>query len=385
MNNANSFYVSGSVDINPEDKKKSLVIEFLDSFKNYLSLRIRQALIFFLATIQVLSDLGSDTIYRSSFHLVISVITIGALFSGLSNRLNIFAATDEGLNANSGLIGRQDILSQSGTAETIFITSENTPDYPVYKHKVEQGETLSEIAELYQIKPSTIRWANGMSNDTIKVDQILRIPGIDGAFIKVKQGDTLESIAEKNKGNVADILDLNSNVLDFNNPELKIGMELFIPGGEIPAPPKPVVASSRSYSPPAVNSIVNVPSGTLINPVSNCSGYAYIRGFTAWHGGVDLAKKGGCWLNSAGAGRVIRAGWGYGGEGFHVVIDHGGGVWTRYYHGNGRFAVSTGDYVQPGQSIMYMGCTGYCTGTHLHFEVVINGIRVNPESYVRVR
>jgi murein DD-endopeptidase MepM/ murein hydrolase activator NlpD len=82
---------------------------------------------------------------------------------------------------------------------------------------------------------------------------------------------------------------------------------------------------------------------------------------------------------------VIRAGWGGAGEGFHVVIDHGNGLWTRYYHGRNQFAVRVGDSVNAGQSILYMGCTGNCTGTHLHFEVVINGRRVNPENYVRVR
>ncbi|KXK26704.1 MAG: Murein DD-endopeptidase MepM [candidate division WS6 bacterium OLB20] len=165
-------------------------------------------------------------------------------------------------------------------------------------------------------------------------------------------------------------------------------MELFIPGGEIPLPPapKPVsrYSSSPSYSAP-VNPGVVVPSGTFINPLSNCPGYVYIRGYAPWHGGVDLAKPGGCWINAAGNGRVIRAGWGYAGEGFHVVIDHGGGIWTRYYHGTRQFGVSTGDSVSAGQSILYMGCTGYCTGTHLHFEVVLNGVRVNPEAYVRVR
>ena len=70
-----------------------------------------------------------------------------------------------------------------------------------------------------------------------------------------------------------------------------------------------------------------------------CSGYVYIRGFLDWHGGVDMAKKGGCWEAAAGPGVVIRAGWGNAGEGYHVVIDHGNGLKTRYYHGNGNVAL----------------------------------------------
>ena len=225
-----------------------------------------------------------------------------------------------------------------------------------------------------------------MSSDSIRPGQVLRIPGIDGAMVKVKKGDTLESIAKKNKGNVADIIDLNQNVLGLKNPVLVEGMELFIPGGEIPLPPPVVIARNPGtvYS-SGPSAGINVPPGTFINPLSNCPGYVYIRGYKISHRGVDLAKNGGCWINAAGKGRVIKASWGGAGEGFHVVIDHGNGLWTRYYHGSGRFAVKLGDTVNAGQSIMYMGCSGNCTGTHLHFEVVINRNRVNPENYVRVR
>ena len=98
-----------------------------------------------------------------------------------------------------------------------------------------------------------------------------------------------------------------------------------------------------------------------------------------------MAKNGGCWINAAASGTVIRAQWGSGGEGNHVVIDHGNGIWTRYYHGTNNYAVRVGDRVSAGQSILYMGNTGYSFGTHLHFEIVVNGVRVNPESYLRLR
>lgn len=390
------FYVSPK---QRDQKDKMVVREFSEVFSKYLVLRFRQTVVFSSAFLEVVISAGAgvkawavqrmfwgrSSLYRSSFHFVVSLVTIIAVLSGISTRLNIISASSS-LESNSGIIGRQDVIFQSGTAETIFIASANQPDYPVYKHKVEQGETLSEIAEKYGIKSSTIRWANSMSTDTIRVGQILRIPGIDGAFVQVKKGDTLERIAQRNKGNVADIIDLNSNIIDPQNPVLTEGMELFIPGGEIPLPTAAPVARTYAAAPrPATGGAVVVPSGTFINPLSNCPGYVYIRGFSAWHGGVDLAKAGGCWINAAGNGRVLRAGWGYTGEGFHVVIDHGGGVWTRYYHGTRQFGVSTGDTVTAGQSILYMGCTGYCTGTHLHFEVVVNGKRVDPEDYVRVR
>ena len=121
------------------------------------------------------------------------------------------------------------------------------------------------------------------------------------------------------------------------------------------------------------------------DPATNCPGYAYSRGFKPTHGGVDLAKNGGCWIEAAAPGKVIRAGWGNTGEGYYVAIDHGNGLQTNYYHGEKRFAVKVGDSVKAGQPILYMGSTGNSTGTHLHFEIRINGVKVNPELYVKVR
>ncbi|MFQ5493249.1 MAG: LysM peptidoglycan-binding domain-containing protein [Candidatus Dojkabacteria bacterium] len=390
----------------PKPKSSTLPIEFLKALVRYFAARTRQVLIFISATAEVVFNAGSSvkawtvqrmfwgrsSLYRSTFHLLVSGVTIVAVLSGISSRLNIISASSsKGLDLTSGIIGRQDIFSQSGTAESISVLASNEPDYPVFRHEVQSGETLSEIAEIYTIKSSTIRWANGMSSDTVRTGQVLRIPGIDGAFIKVKSGDTLEGLAKKYDGNVADIVDLNSSVLGLKNPSLKKGMELFIPGGSVPLPP-PVVATRSTYrssysAPPSGG--VNIPPGTFVNPLVNCPGYSYSRGFSVWHDGVDLAKSGGCWINAAGAGVVTYAGWGNGGQGFHVIINHGNNLYTRYFHGSGSFAVSAGQSVKAGQSIMYMGCSGNCYGTHLHLELSVGdcylGCTINPETYIRVR
>lgn len=372
---------------------------FID-LSRYIRIRSRQIIVFSYILIIYLRNLvldlktwsvrrmfwGRSSFYRTAFHSVISIITIIALLSGVSSRLNILSATEpQGLDLTSGVIGRQDIISQSGTAESISSISEDEVDYRIFRHKVQTGETLSQIAELYSININTIKWANQMTSDSIKPGQILRIPEIDGAFVKVKKGDTLENIALRNNGNVADILDLNSNIINYRDPVLREGMELFIPGGEIPLPTptrRPgVYIPPVAPPPPAVANVV----GGFMHPLSNCPGWSWSRGYATWHRGADMAKNGGCWINAAASGTVLVAGWTNGGQGFNVAIDHGNGVVTRYYHGNGNFAVSVGQYVSAGQSIMHMGNTGYSFGTHLHFEVVINGVRLNPENYVKLR
>jgi murein DD-endopeptidase MepM/ murein hydrolase activator NlpD len=70
------------------------------------------------------------------------------------------------------------------------------------------------------------------------------------------------------------------------------------------------------------------------------------------------------------------------GYGNVVVVDHGGGVATTYNHLSG-FAVSSGQRVSRSQPVASVGCTGYCTGPHLHFEVRIGGAPVDPMPYLR--
>ncbi len=84
-------------------------------------------------------------------------------------------------------------------------------------------------------------------------------------------------------------------------------------------------------------------------------------------------------MSAAGSGTIIYAG-GMGGYGNLVVIDHGGGVATAYAHLSSIWI--GGGSVSQGQSIGAVGCTGSCTGNHLHFEVRVNGSPVNPLGYL---
>jgi murein DD-endopeptidase MepM/ murein hydrolase activator NlpD len=97
------------------------------------------------------------------------------------------------------------------------------------------------------------------------------------------------------------------------------------------------------------------------------------------HEGIDIAAPLGTPVRAAASGRVIVAG-GMGGYGNIVVIDHGGGVSTAYAHLSSIWV--GGGSVSQGQTIGAVGCTGSCTGPHLHFEVRINGSPVNPLSYL---
>jgi murein DD-endopeptidase MepM/ murein hydrolase activator NlpD len=98
------------------------------------------------------------------------------------------------------------------------------------------------------------------------------------------------------------------------------------------------------------------------------------------HTGIDIAGPYGAPIRAAKAGTVILAG-SDGGYGNATIIDHGGGFSTLYGH-QSRIAVSDGQTVSQGQIIGYEGCTGNCTGPHVHFETRVNGSPQNPMSYL---
>jgi murein DD-endopeptidase MepM/ murein hydrolase activator NlpD len=99
------------------------------------------------------------------------------------------------------------------------------------------------------------------------------------------------------------------------------------------------------------------------------------------HPGIDIGAPMGATIAAAAGGHVIFAGW-YGGYGNAVIIDHGGGTSTVYGHCSQIF-VSQGQDVQRGQAIGAVGMTGRATGPHLHFEVRVNGVPVDPTSRLR--
>ncbi len=120
---------------------------------------------------------------------------------------------------------------------------------------------------------------------------------------------------------------------------------------------------------------------TFIKPIS---GGTLTSGFGArWgtvHQGVDWACSTGTSIMASCGGTVIQAGW-YGSYGYCVTIQHGNGIQTRYGHMS-KVLVSVGDYVQQGEVIGRSGSTGNSTGPHVHFEIIVNGTKVNPLTYL---
>jgi len=114
---------------------------------------------------------------------------------------------------------------------------------------------------------------------------------------------------------------------------------------------------------------ITSPFGMRVDPVT---------GQYQLHSGVDIGADYGVPITASADGSVIYAGW-YGGYGYAIIIDHGGGWSTLYAHCSAMY-VSANQPVRQGQVIGAIGATGWATGPHLHFEIRRNGVPLDPLS-----
>jgi murein DD-endopeptidase MepM/ murein hydrolase activator NlpD len=240
-------------------------------------------------------------------------------------------------------------------------------DFPttdvVSVYEVKKGDTLQDVAKLFDVSVNTIMWANNLKSKTITQGETLIILPITGIKHTVKKGDTMNSVAKKYKAAIEDVAIYNGLT---ENSILAVGGTIIVPDGEIeivrPAKPK-----SSTTKPRILNSYTyTAPSGFLVRPVLGGRKSQGVHG----HNGIDIAASIGTPIIAAGSGRVIVArNSGYnGGYGKMIIISHDKGVQTVYAHVNEVY-ITQGQTVTQGQIIGEVGNTGKSTGPHLHFEV----------------
>jgi len=252
---------------------------------------------------------------------------------------------------------------------------------------VKEGDTLASIARRFGVTVGTILWANSRTaTQYIRPGDALRIPPVSGVLVTVKKGDTLNALASKYGSSVGEIVE--TNRLDAEK-SLPIGAELILPGGEPPAVAVPraiAQTTSRSAAQPSQTPTQKPPDadassasvGKLFWPTS---GHVITQYYGWRHTGLDVDGDLTSPLYASHDGIVTTSGWNSGGYGYQVVIS-GNGVMTRYAHASKLF-VKVGEAVKKGQTIAMMGSTGRSTGSHLHYEVYIKGVRVNPLAYLK--
>lgn len=247
-------------------------------------------------------------------------------------------------------------------------------------YTVRTGDTISTIAEEFEIGVSTILWENGLNAYSIirPGDSLVILPS-SGLTHKVASGDTIGKIAVKYKIEEESLRAANKLAADA---KLAIGEKLFVPGGKKTTYVQSTPKTYTGFS--AIKDLVKAPSAAPVagNKMNWPTEGHRITQYYSWnHYAVDIGNKTGTPLYAADSGVIEVVGWGTG-YGNQVLIDHDGGKKTRYAHLS-KFYVKKGDKVTKGQTIGEMGSTGWSTGPHLHFEVIINGKKQNPLNYIK--
>lgn len=267
----------------------------------------------------------------------------------------------------------------------------NIPSAETMIHQVKPGETLSEIAEQYNLSMDTLFWANNVTANTpIKPGQELRILPFNGLLYTTTEKDTVAKLAKRFQVNESDILDLNK----FPNKTIPAGSEILIP--------RPVFSSSyllgrggrdadyvtrkdftndvqesSSGDDTAATGREGVDDDEVVEETVGSVNDSWVHPAPGGiitqglHGSnaVDFGAPVGTTVVAAGSGTVVNTDDGYnGGYGTIIEIEHNDGTRTLYSHLS-TMLVNTGETVKAGQPIGYIGMTGRTTGPHLHFEI----------------
>jgi len=251
------------------------------------------------------------------------------------------------------------LVSSVGPSGTVLDAAVHKPTSDqISIYVVREGDTLSQIAEMFNVTVNTVKWSNNLTSNTLKVGDTLIILPVSGVRHTVAKGDTVASIAKKYKGDADEIMAYNNLQ---KGSSLAVGSVVIVPDGEVTAPSYSSGSSSGSFS-----SGLKEYSGYYLRPITGGKKTQGIHGYN----GVDLAAPIGTPILASADGEVIiskTGGWN-GGYGNYIVVRHPNGTQTLYAH-TSKNNVSAGDSVKQGDIIGAVGNSGKSTGPHVHFEI----------------
>ena len=324
------------------------------------------------------------------FHDLVNPQVASADASSIITPVSESALLPEAISASLDGIARRAIIHTSIPSR---------PRMDVIQYTVQVGDTIFGIAENYNLKPTSILFANSILGDNpnlLSPGQVLNILPVDGTYYEWSGAgaETLPGIADYFGVEPDTILSYPGNHLDpdaysdYETVSFDPGTWLIVPGGTRPFTSWTAPAL-LVYLDPDIRvwgvgvctgiTIVQTGYGTFVFPAVNhwLSGTDYRPDVN--HFAVDFGGSLGSAIYAVDAGTVIYAGWNDYGYGNMVMLDHGNGWQTLYAHLD-SVLVGCGQNVGQGDMIGLMGSTGNSTGPHLHFEMRLDGYFVNPHS-----
>jgi hypothetical protein len=230
---------------------------------------------------------------------------------------------------------------------------------------------MKKIAVLsFLILPFMLASAFGAEKVYLDNDDIQEYRGKQGKWMMISSKNLLDSLIAKHEVQLSDVLKVNS----AGHMRNLIGSYSFIPYSDKCILDLESKGCARNY--------IECKEDNFIWPLSNVSVVTSVFGLR-WgeiHPGLDMPVPRGSLIRAAKDGRVVTSGYG-GGYGKEVVIEHRNNYITRYAHNSVLF-VKTGDFVRKGQAIALVGSSGRSTGPHLHFEIRLNDIPLDPLDFL---
>lgn len=317
--------------------------------------------------------------------LIVGIVSGSGLVGGASDvssqQTEVEAATQQRLPQAELAAFLGDLNSLSTETEI----SEKPRDQ-IIEYEIQGGETVSSIAQKFDITVDTIKWANNLEDvSSIKPGQKIKILPVSGVAHTVQRGDTVYTIAKKYDTNPQAIVDFPFNDIG-ENLGIRIGQVLIVPDGTPPEKPRATKAPVKIVDGPTQPQKPapqgdGTAKGSFIWPVRGLITQSYRN----YHKALDIAGDTGTPVVAADGGEVVVSGWvdnsGYGNR---IMIRHSNGYVTLYAHlQSGSNKVKVGDKVSQGQVIANRGNTGRSTGPHLHFEIRKGASILNPSSFLK--
>jgi len=302
--------------------------------------------IFNVTTDEVSAKTYDDQYIPNSQNMIVLKAVVNVDPNPEKSSNNIVLARDNAFMAEIGPSGSiQDIDNQVNTKISLYV--------------VREGDSLSEIAELFDVSVNTILWANNLDRKSkIQEGQTLIILPISGIRHTVKKGETIKGIVTKYKADLNEVLVYNDLSLDST---IKEGDTITVPDAEPTALQTAITSKTKSNT-----SVGPSYLGYYMRPISGGRKSQGLHG----HNGIDFAAPIGTPIHASASGTVIASmtgGWN-GGYGNYVIISHPNGTQTLYSHNSVNLVV-VGQKVDKGDTIAKIGITGKVTGPHVHFEV----------------
>lgn len=282
-----------------------------------------------------------------------------------------------------------DVSKMKSVEEAVEIIE--TGGIEIIEHEMKPGENFWSISKEYNTTSEEIEAANPDKDPTkVRDGEIIKIntpkPYVTVELleeIEVEEEILFETVYEMNSEMYEDTEEVKTE--GVNGKAKKKVKKTSVDGKETSAE----VLSEEVMLEPVSRVIVKgtkerpsgVGTGSFQTPTR---GYISSRFGPRWgtiHRGLDIAAPTGTPIVASDSGKVTYAGYNNGGYGYMVKVSHGNGFETLYAHAS-QLYVSVGDVVNAGDTLAAVGSTGNSTGPHLHFEVIKNGEKVNPENYL---